>query len=654
MISDGNDARLDGLPEGDEGLLLAIVAGSPIPAFISRLSDGRILVGNEKAGELLGVDPDTPPEDVVTPQFYATPETRDKVVSLLRREGRIEGLELPSRRADGSVCWLLISLTLILFQGEPAIYGTMLDVTAQREQQDALTLAKEEAESASRAKTEFLAVMNHEVRTPMNGILSMAQLLAETPLTEGQREYVETIRYSAEAVLAIANDGLDIARIEAGGLAIEHAEFDLPRLFDSLGTMMGPRAREKGVALETIVLPGTPTRIRGAVYRLRQILLNLMGNAIKFTSEGRVTLSVEPVAGKASGCRLRFSVSDTGPGIAESQRDRVFEPFFQSADTHGPMPDGAGLGLTLCRRLADALGADLTLSSVVGEGTTFSLTLDFETSAEPGKGSTEDDNERVATQGLTVLVVDDIALNRTVARTILNHDGHQAVEAENGEAAIFLVGERDFDAVLLDLQLPGIDGYEVLRGIRMMPEPEKASLPILAMTGNVMRAETDRMAEAGFDGIVPKPVDIRNLRRALMRAVRGRELEGVAVPSDPPHFDPRNLEDLVGLMGVEEAMPVLLRFREALDKRADALWNARTGDRGAVKDAAHKLAGAAGNCGLMRLQALLCDLETKAGSGSEHGADLTAGVDAALAEAGDVTDAVDKWISRRLKATQSR
>ncbi len=324
--------------------------------------------------------------------------------------------------------------------------------------------------------------------------------------------------------------------------------------------------------------------------------------------------------------------------------------FFQGAGTDGQMPEGAGLGLALCRRLADALGGELALISVVGEGTTFFLTLDFDAPAEPREGGLDEESRGLARR-LSVLIVDDIALNRTVARTILIHDGHQAVETENGEAALRLIGERDFDAVLLDLQLPGIDGYEVLRRIRAMPEPRRASLPVLAMTGNVLRTETGRMTEAGFDGIVPKPVDIRNLRQALLRATHCRTPEPDDGVSAAPRFDPGYLEDLIELLGADEAMPLVLRIREALNERIDSLWDARSSnDVATVRNAAHKLAGAAGNCGLVRLQTLLCDLEIKARSATALSTDLATDMDDILTEAGDVVDAVDQWISHRLTA----
>ncbi len=374
--------------------------------------------------------------------------------------------------------------------------------------------AKHEAEAANRAKSEFLAAMSHELRTPLNGLVGFSELLARDALSGDERgRYRGFVRDAARALLAIVDDILDLSRVEAGKLMLEDGVVAPARLVDSCAAMARPDAEAKGLALSLQIAPQTPEAIAGDPTRLRQVLLNLVTNAVKFTAGGGVILSVAPAGDE----RLRFTVADTGPGIAPEARERLFQPFGQVDSTIHRRYGGTGLGLAICKRLVELMGGTIDVDSEVGKGSTFW----FEIPARPADRPAEDDPPAMAAkdEALRILVVDDAEMNRALAEAVLRSADHAVDCADGGATGVEAVRARAYDVVLMDVRMPGMDGLAATRAIRALPFPASAT-PILALTANAVKAEIDACLAAGMDGHVAKPIDIATLLTRVRDAAR--------------------------------------------------------------------------------------------------------------------------------------
>ncbi|WP_285907531.1 response regulator [Pseudodesulfovibrio pelocollis] len=388
-----------------------------------------------------------------------------------------------------------------------------------------LLKAKEQAEAASRSKSEFLANMSHEIRTPLNGVLGMLQLAQTTDLNEIQRDYVDTALASGRSLLGIINDILDFSKIEAGKLEVITEEFDLsPFLDDVLATFRG-EARDKGLALGLTLAPGTPEHLIGGKSRLRQILFNLVGNAIKFTDQGAVTITVNPLGPdpRNGRTRLLFSISDTGIGIPDDKMDHVFEPFTQVDGSYVRRHQGAGLGLGIVKRLVGLLGGAMCVESEQGNGTTVHVAIGFDAASGaiasgPAAGMTARE-PRPGRTGLRLLVVEDNRVNRLMAARMLATMGHEAATANNGEEALALLEREPFDAVFMDIQMPGMNGVQATRRIREAG-PGSAmnpAIPIIAITAHAMAGDREIFLEGGMDDYIAKPVERAELEAVLAR-----------------------------------------------------------------------------------------------------------------------------------------
>ncbi len=595
-------------------------------------------------------------------------------------------------RKDGQTYWVESNLIPVR-DGEGTLTQWILidtDITRRHETEATLRAAKETAEKNNRLKSEFLANLSHEIRTPMNAIIGMTDLTLATDLTDQQREYLQTVRSSSEALLKLLNDILDLSKIEAGKMELEQTDFDLREVVHDTIRTLAVKAHEKGLTLHAQLADDLPRIVRGDPTKLRQVLLNLIGNAIKFTKQGDVTVSVELLDRQEEEMTLHFAVQDTGIGISSEKLDEIFHAFQQGDASTTRRFGGTGLGLTISSELVRIMRGRIWVDSAEGRGSTFHFTLQLragtplalppadspardaqvdgsqeqpssaspsyrpgprhaemqDPSERPGRGpetpadhvarrgaATADDRDSWRSaprvRALQVLVADDHAPNRQLVTTVLSIRGHVCTEATNGREALEVWQRGMFDVLLMDVQMPVMDGFQATAAIRKREEETGKHLPIIALTAHAMSGDREKCLAAGMDAYLAKPLRPRQLVEMVESVAELKPTRSVADRADSkgpgndlPEFDmgyaleslDNDAELLVGQMEffLQDAPDLLVGIEQAI--RAD--------DSHRLQLAAHRLKGMLARYAYQDAAAIAWQLEEMGESGQIQGADL--------------------------------
>ncbi|MFM2148165.1 MAG: hypothetical protein RLZZ187_471 [Pseudomonadota bacterium] len=640
--------------------LAASVAAAPTGVVISdpTLPDCPIVFANPAFHRITGY----PPEEVIgrNCRFLQGPGTDRAAVAAIRQAiatARPIDIRLVNYRRDGKRFVNELHISPVHDAAGKLLYlmGIQHDVTERVRAEDAARRAQRAAERASAEKSDFLAFVSHEVRTPLNGVLGTLSLLLDTPLDSEQRAYAETARRSGETLLWTVNELLDLSRIEAGKLELEEIAFDLGQPLREVLALQAASAADKGLRLTASLDAALPARVMGDPRRFRQVLLNLVDNAIKFTAAGTVDIHVGHKAG-----RIEVEVRDTGAGIPAPLRKRLFRRFQQADAGTARRHGGSGLGLMICRRLVGLMGGEIGVESEEGRGSVFRFDLPLHPAAPDAPGAAtpaaaSDTPRRLAGDApfARLLLVEDSEASQLVAAAILRKAGYEVDLARDGETAVEAATSGAYDAILMDVRMPGFDGYEATRRIRALPGPA-GRVRILALTASAMPGDVKRSLTAGMDAHLTKPVDRAGLLgavAALLAAVPARpRVAALVAEPGPAHallvretldelraaVGPGRLPDLIGVFAAE----TLARLRRLLDgaspdavaQEAHALQSA-AGTFGAagLREAGTALERAAAEADMAAIEAVLRDLPRLV-ERTLHALSRAAGVPAGSAE----------------------
>ena len=604
-------ARRDAALSASSKQLSSTVAAS-LDAIVTADVEGKIIDFNQSAERVFGWQK----EDIVgltMEETFIPHRMRDAHHNGMQRylktgqprvvdAGRVE---LAALRKSGEEFPVELNITTAHDGQDVTFIAYIRDISERKINEQKLIDARDRAERTDKAKSQFLAVMSHEMRTPLNGILGVLDLLKTTSLNDQQSRYANIATSSSEVLLEHVNEALDITRIETGKLQLTLQNFRLTDLMQGLIDMFEPLAREKGLAITLDIAPA----VRGPYYadagRIRQILTNLIGNAIKFTDHGSIAVSVTGIHGSETSS-LRFAVTDTGIGIAPEQHEQVFEDFFAHASADGRQARGDGLGLSISRRIARAMDGDVSVNSVEGKGSNFVLSLPImRREAAPANQPEAVDKDHIEHKKCRVLIVEDNSINRSVLSDMLHSMGHNVEEAVNGADAIERTKTTAFDVIFMDISMPVMNGIEATRHLRSDGGPNTATF-IVGLTAHGREEYRAQAVEAGMDRFHTKPIRLDALHSLLSEVSSGQ----MSKP-DSAHY-PEALTEMIGMLGVDRVRATADTFFEELASLC-ALLRAQGPDmdQTTLAEAAHKAKGAASLLGLAELEATLLDMESQ-------------------------------------------